>query len=199
MSRFDEDAKTWDTPDKVARAKVFTDEIMKRLDVTAEMNIFELGTGTGINAVMIADHVKSITAGDSSNGMLEELKKKLVDRNIENIKPIFFDAENQTKTDEKYDRVYSVMVMHHIKNISQTAKTIYNMLKENGKAVILDLDKENGDFHPDKTGIHHFGFSEGELRKYFGDAGFEKIKFEICYEINRGNKVFPVFALSVEK
>lgn len=203
-NRFDEAAKEWDTPERTKKAKEIADILIEKYKITRNFNLFELGTGTGILSFILSEYANKITASDSSDGMLTVLKNKIEKSKIENIIPLRFDIEKDIEIFEKYDIVYSTMVMHHISDITDAAQKIYQITKNNGKIAIIDLLKENGDFHNDNTGVKHFGFTEEEIIGSFNKAGFKNLCFEILYKMKKSIKngevkEFPVFILYGEK
>lgn len=201
---FDEKAKSWDTEERIKRAEKTAEYLIAKFNIDNSKELFELGSGTGILAIILAETAGRITVSDSSKGMLEELNKKLEICSIKNIETLYFDIEKEEGLADRYDLIYSSMVLHHIEDIGNTAKKMYNMLKLNGKVAMIDLFKEDGTFHKDNSGIKHFGFSKEEITGYFEKAGFkniEVIEFERMDRITEdGNKKeYPIFLLSAEK
>ena len=101
----------------------------------------------------------------------------------------------------KADVIVSSMAMHHIDDVSALLRTFTNMLTPGGYIALADLDTEPGTFHPDNTGIYHFGFNRewfaGELEK----VGFKNIDIRTAYTIERPNAEgamvsYPIFLIS---
>jgi 2-polyprenyl-3-methyl-5-hydroxy-6-metoxy-1,4-benzoquinol methylase len=70
------------------------------------------------------------------------------------------DLENE-ELSEKFDVIYTLMTLHHIKDIEKVIKKFSSMLKKNGILFIGDLEKEEGDFHKQENNHDvHFGFDE---------------------------------------
>jgi ubiquinone/menaquinone biosynthesis C-methylase UbiE len=85
--------------------------------------------------------------------------------------------------DERFDAVFSSMVLHHIRDTGATLKMLKGLLKPGGRFLWLDLDEDDGTFHknePDFDG--HNGFDRGEVRALLSEAGFREITVETAYE-----------------
>ena len=73
------------------------------------------------------------------------------------------------------------------------------MLNENGFIAIADLDAENGSFHSDNTGVHHYGFDREMLKSIAKEAGFKDIRFDLASTINKPHCTFSVFLMTAVK
>ena len=62
-----------------------------------------------------------------------------------------------------------------------------------------DLEKEDGSFHSDNTGVFHFGFDKNELVNIVKDSGFKNVVFENINTIKKPQRDFGVFLLSAKK
>lgn len=203
-NRFNIAADTWDTPERVERASELAKIIIDNIEKKENINAFELGTGTGIMAVLLSEAFDKIIAADSSEGMLRVLKEKIEKYDIKNIDPFYFDIERSGVSENEFDIVYSAMVLHHIYNLEEAIGKIYQMLKKGGKIFIFDLSKEDGDFHHDNSGVAHFGFADDNLRKIFSEAGFTNISITEATSILKMSaagekKRYPIFSLIAEK
>lgn len=175
MNRFDEYAAKWDeNPVRREMARAVAQKMIDRLDLSTSMKALEIGSGTGLVTLQLAPHLGSITALDGSQNMLEELKKKMEILEISNIHLHFADLEKDPLPGGGYDMIFSNMVIHHIKNANSLLKKAYDVLAPGGRLVITDLDTEDGSFHGDMPGVHHFGFSRGAFISCFERYGFQR-------------------------
>jgi len=70
--RFDQVAGTWDDdPGRVALARAIADAIGREVGLSPSMDVLDFGTGTGLLALAVQPHVRSVTGADTSAGMLE--------------------------------------------------------------------------------------------------------------------------------
>jgi len=70
MSRFDEEAKDWDTPESQERARSIADVIISQVPLSNNMSAFEYGCGTGQLSFELREKIGQISLADSSTGML---------------------------------------------------------------------------------------------------------------------------------
>jgi predicted TPR repeat methyltransferase len=91
------------------------------------------------------------------------------------------------------------MTLHHVEDLEAFFKTIHKNIKDGGFIAIADLESEDGTFHSDNTGVHHFGFSENELREIVEKSGFKDVKIENINTIQKPHRDFGVFLLTATK
>jgi ubiquinone/menaquinone biosynthesis C-methylase UbiE len=197
---FDHKATNWDSDKfRLTLAQKAAESIISSIPLTKKWSVFELGAGTGLITTQISPLVKSITAADTSKGMLQQLRKKIKTQKITNILPIFFNLEKKKKIPEtQYDMIFSSMTLHHIKDIPALIQKIFKMLKKGGVLSIVDLVKEDGTFHSDHNGVWHNGFDKKELSQILADFGFQEITFKKISRIQKkeSGKTYSLFRLN---
>jgi len=167
------------------------------------MNALEFGAGTGILSFMLKDHFREITLMDNSIEMVKIMNDKVEKLKVTNLKTSHFDLEHNDYSSEKFDLIYTQMVLHHILDIDTITERFYTMLNPGGYLAIADLYKEDGSFHGDGfTG--HNGFDFEELSTTLRKNHFANISHHQCFVINRevssGEILqFPVFLLTANR
>ncbi len=197
MSHFNNKAKNWDSGDsRVNGAKKIADVIEQKVTLTQDMEILDFGVGTGLLGFTIAKRVKQVYGVDTSVEMLS----KLQDKNTKECNIIAYHQDIFTKPIEKtFDGVISSMTLHHIEDLDAFFQTIYKNICPGGFLAIADLEKEDGSFHSDNTGVFHFGFDTKSLCKIVQNSGFKNVSIENINTINKSNKSFGVFLLTATK
>jgi len=197
MSTFDTRAKNWDGGDiRVNGAKKIADAINAVIDLNKEMEIIDFGTGTGLLGFSIAPSVKQVYGVDTSVKMLEKLQEK---NSAEiSIIPCHQDIIKEPLKQE-FDGLISSMTLHHVEDLQAFFETIFKNIKKDGFIAIADLEDEDGTFHSDNTGVHHFGFKEEELRHIVEKSGFKDIKIKNINTIKKPHRDFGVFLLTAFK
>lgn len=195
-NRFDKNAATWDMSDmRVAIAQNIYDAINKEIHLSKEMDVIDFGAGTGLLSRNIALHVRTLLGIDTSTGMLA----KLDELGIENISTLHVDICEYT-TDKKYDGIVSSMTMHHVPDLDLLFTKMADLLKTNGFIAIADLMSEDGTFHSDNDGVHHFGFDENDLINIVKKHGFSEAKYQRIYEVKKeGKEPYGIFLLTAKK
>jgi putative AdoMet-dependent methyltransferase len=158
------------------------------------MHIMDFGSGTGLLLECIAPYVGKITAVDISKSMNAQLREKQ-SRLACDVEILEMDLET-TLLDRKFGGIISSMTMHHIKDIPAMFGKFHALLNDNGFIAIADLESEDGAFHSEDTGVHHFGFDKDEIVKVATSAGFKNIAIATVNVVHKSQGDYPVFLLS---
>jgi len=191
MSHFNDEAANWDDEGKVKMMKLLASQAMKVLKPQNDISIMDFGCGTGLFGLEFTDHAKSLLGIDTSEGMLEVFDKKTQGHDNFTSKNIDLESEN---LDQKFDLIVSSMAFHHLTNPYDVLVKFKSMINEGGKIAIVDLDKEDGSFHPDNEGmgVKHFGFSKQELESWASDAQL-KMEHHFINEIEKNDNNYKQF------
>lgn len=169
------------------------DAIVARVRLTKSMHLMDFGSGTGLLLERIAPHVGKITAVDVSQSMNAQLREKLP-RLACDIELLAVDLE-KVSLDRMFDGVISSMTMHHIEDTAAMFARFHTQLNDGGFIAIADLDREDGSFHTEDTGVHHAGFERAAISKTAAAAGFNKIETVTASTISKNGRHYPVFLL----
>ena len=197
MSHFNNKAKNWDSGDsRVNGAKKIADAIEQKVVLTQDMEILDFGVGTGLLGFTIAKRVKQVYGVDTSGEMLSKLQEK----NTKECNIIAYHQDIVAKPiEDTFDGIISSMTLHHVEDLDTFFQTIYKNICPGGFLAIADLEKEDGSFHSDNTGVFHFGFDTKSLCKIVQNCGFKNVSMENINTINKSNKSFGVFLLTATK
>ncbi|MCO4793179.1 MAG: class I SAM-dependent methyltransferase [Bacteriovoracaceae bacterium] len=191
MSHFNQVANEWDSEFKVAMMQKLATETKKVLSLTEKINIMDFGCGTGLFGLEFSEHAKALTGIDTSEGMLEVFDQKTKDYPEFESKNINLEEDS---LDQKFDLVISSMTFHHLNDPFKTLETLKSNLSGSGKIAIVDLDQEDGSFHPDnkRMGVKHFGFSKEKLSDW---ASRLDLKFEHSFinSIDKNDREYKQF------
>jgi SAM-dependent methyltransferase len=165
MSHFNQVANEWDSEFKSQMMEELAIKTLKKLKLEGKLDILDFGCGTGLFGLEFLDHIQTLTGIDTSPGMLEVFEQKT--KGHENIKSLNINLENEHYAG-KFDLIISSMTFHHLETPLDVLVKLKHCLKPNGKIAIVDLDREDGTFHPDNEGmgVKHFGFSKEELSQW---------------------------------
>lgn len=119
---------------------IIIDKIINSSIINKDTKILDIGCGTGNNTVLIENVTKANIYGvDQSEGMVSKAKEK-----NSKVKWIIDDAVNLSSvSDEEFDIVFMVDVIHHIRAIDTMFKNIHRILKENGEVFIFTDSHEH--------------------------------------------------------
>jgi len=133
---------------------------------------------------------------------LKIVLEKIEQTGIKHFQPLLMDLEKKGYY-KKYDIIYSLMTMHHVRDVKKVIASLSKMLKKKGRLFIGDLEKEDGDFHqyPENLEVH-FGFDNQKLVKLLWQNNLEITKYEVFHEIEKEHtgklKSYPLFFLSAK-
>ena len=182
---------------RVSNVENIANAIIASINLNRDMHLMDFGSGTGLLLERIASFVQKITAIDISHSMNAQLEKKRSSINCE-LEILEIDLEH-TDITCKFDGIISSMTMHHVKDISAMFVKFYSLLNDNGFVAIADLDKEDGSFHTEDTGVYHFGFERETIANAAKQAGFQEIKVIDASVVQQAHQAFPIFLLTAKK
>ncbi len=132
-------SKFWDRIADRYSKRPIADEgaYQKKLQVTREylepdMEILEFGCGTGSTAITHAPYVKHIQAIDVSSKMLEIAQGKADANNVKNISFERSDIDEFSVSDQTFDAVLGLSILHLLENKEEVISKVHKMLKPGG-------------------------------------------------------------------
>ena len=204
MNEFDVKAVNWDKDNsRIERAEAVAEAISEMIPLTVRMKALEFGAGTGLTSFFLKDRLGEITLMDNSSEMLKVADEKIMRSGSDNLRTLFHDLSAGDFTEERFDLIFSQMVLHHIADVEDILSRFYLLLNPGAWLAIADLYPEDGSFHGEGfTG--HRGFDPGELSGLLERKGFEEIKYRKCFTINKKTadsvvKPFDLFLLVAKR
>lgn len=202
---FNKKAKDWDNkPNRLVMAEKFAHCIRQSIAKQRLSTAFEYGYGTGNVSLCLQDCFDTIVLADSSIGMIEEAQKKIDAHSIQNFYPKLLDLEKEDYP-YSFDVIYTLMTLHHVKDVSYVISKLSNMLNPGGMLFIGDLVPEDGDFHsfPENQEVH-FGFDKIFMQDILLQNNLKISEYKMFHEIERGHtgitkkyKLFFLMALQL--
>ena len=198
---FDKEAAAWDeNPVRVKLANDVAETIINQVHPAGNWEALDFGCGTGLVTLRLQPFVKAITGADSSQGMLAVLEEKIRKQGVGNVRTRMVDFEHGGTVEGVFDLIFSSMTLHHVPDTAAVLKRLFGHLRPGGIISIADLDKEDGSFHPDNTGVFHYGFDRTQLKGLLEAAGFSDVHDTTAAGILRpgekGNREFSVFLIT---
>jgi ArsR family transcriptional regulator len=136
--------------------------------------IGDLGCGTGQVAAALAPYVARVVAVDRSGDMLQAARRRL--RDLPNVQVRRGDLEALPIADTELDAATLLLVLHHLPDPAAALAETARVLKPGGRVVIADMLPHEHDEYRVQMGHVWLGFSEEQLRRLLGAAGFDGIR-----------------------
>jgi len=183
---------------RVNNVHTIADAILEKITYDkTHTHLMDFGSGTGLLTSQVAPYVRKITTVDVSASMNEALKAKC-DTMPCKIAMLELDLVN-TEIQEQFDGVISSMTIHHVEDVPALFHKFYHLLKSGGTIALADLDKEDGSFHKEDTGVFHFGFDQETFASWAKNVGFEDVTIEIVSVAKKPYGEYPIFLLTGRK
>ena len=192
MNHFDQVANEWDSDSKVKMMSLLAEKTQEQLGLDAKLDILDFGCGTGLFGLQFLKYSKSLTGLDTSPEMLKVFSQKTKD--TDGVKSIELDLEAEDVLRGQYDLILSSMAFHHLDDPAKVLGKLTGALRSSGKIAILDLEAEDGSFHPDPQGmgVKHFGFSRDQV-KTWAEKNHLNVKIETINTLEKEGKSYNQF------
>lgn len=202
---FDKAAAGWDQKQRrVELAAKIAAAISSTLPLHKKMKALEYGCGTGLVGLALAPQLETLTAVDTSSGMLEVLARKIEEEKITNVTPLRLDL-SQESMEDRFDLIFCAMTLHHIKEADQLLARFCDLLQDGGYLAVADLKEEDGSFHDaDADGVMHFGFNPEYLVRTLTTLGLQQVAVKEVHAIIKTNdagveRAYPVILVTGKK
>lgn len=192
VNPFDARARDWDTRPVSRQLAQVPPRLLARLALTGGEHVLDFGAGTGLLAAAIAPHAASVTALDTSAGMLRVLREKGLP------KVQILEQDIHDGLPRRYDAIVSCMALHHVADLPALLRAFAHALMPGGRVALVDLYAEDGSFHGDNAakGVHHLGFEPALLQRQAEGAGLVDVGFEEIARIQREGRAYPLFLMT---
>ena len=140
-----------------------------------DLNVADLGCGTGDVSVLLAPVVSNVCAVDREPAMLEACKKRL--KEYSNVECVQADLTSLPFDDETFDAAVIMLVLHHMSNPVDVIAEAGRSIRPGGVLLVVDMVDHDRDDYRVTMGHEHLGFSEEELQSWADTAGFRQMRY----------------------
>jgi ubiquinone/menaquinone biosynthesis C-methylase UbiE len=161
--------QTLENPDRVAALQV--DRVIRTLELKAGLRVADLGAGSGIFTVPLAQAVGAtgkVYAVDIDAGLLQIVAGKATAAGLAQIQTVVA-GERDAKIPEPVDLIFICDTMHHLPNQAEYVRQLGRYLRPNGRVVVID-------FAPGKWpgGHESFTITPAQVETWMTGAGFTR-------------------------
>lgn len=134
----------------------------------------DLGCGTGLATAAIAPHVSRVIGVDASEEMLGAAKTRL--SALKNVDWRTGTLEALPIKDRTLDVAVLMLVLHHVPSPVAALSEAFRSLKPGGRVLLVDMAPHHHEDYRQQMGHVWLGFGSDQVRKFLGQAGFEKVE-----------------------
>ena len=165
-----EQARSYASADFAGANKLFLETLQKRIKVTAQTKLLDIGCGDGEILIQIHNMLQcNITALDGSKCMLNELNQKLKIHNINDVVVVNEKLETNSLLNKSFDLIISNSVLHHVKSPSLFWENVIDLTKPGGFIAVMDLFRPETESSLIKT-LKTYGGNDPVLLKDFENS-----------------------------
>lgn len=199
---FNAKATEWNVlPEHLRRSEMVAEYIRDKICLDpVHTDALDFGCGTGQLSFLLRKNVRSITAVDAAEGMIDQLRQKIEKTGTRNIQTQILDIEHEARLLPRtsFDLIFCQMVLHHIEGHIALLRELKKLLRPEGVLCLVDLDSENGSFHAGDLFIPHHGFDRAVLGTELQRLGYFNINFYSPYTIQKKDttgkdRAYPLF------
>ncbi|TBL77380.1 class I SAM-dependent methyltransferase [Paenibacillus thalictri] len=175
--KFEMIAKRYDTPERIQIAKVSSDAISEYVVDAKSKKAIDFGCGTGLVGMNLLNAFHSMLFLDTSPNMLDQIKQKISDLNIQNAHTLCFDFEKEGLPGLRADYIFMAQVLLHIHDAEFILSRLFDVLNEGGHLLIVDFDKNEKVV----SDIVHNGFKQDDLAEMMMKIGYKDVQSKTFY------------------
>ncbi len=175
---FDRVASDWDT----MRIAYYDERVIDRLaefaQLTPDMVVADVGTGTGFVAAGIAPRVARVIGIDISARILDVAGKNLQELGIANVELHEGDISVLPLPDDSVDAAFANMVLHHAEDPSVMLAEMARIVRPGGTVAICDEVQHPWAWMREEHADIWLGFTAEQVHEFFGAAGLPEPSLE---------------------
>ena len=143
------------------------------------VDVADLGCGEGYLAIEAARWARRVTAIDRSNEVLDRAKALASRRRVRNITWKRGELEHVPLGDASVDIALLSQALHHAAHPDRALAEAHRVLRPGGRLLALDLRRHGETWVKPQLGDAWLGFSDEELRRLIGSAGFHDVTVRV--------------------
>jgi len=203
MNHFDSQAAAWDTPFRVDRAQRFAQFIRDALPIAEDEAILEIGCATGqVGRALLPIHGQLLGL-DTSAAMVQQMRESCArDSRISCRCHDLCAGPIQSP----YSLAVACMVFHHVPDLGPLLRHLWSSLRPSAHLAIIDLEEEDGSFHPAESPVPHNGFTQASLERLLMNNGFTALGWATIEAAEKPSvepdgppRLYPRFLLTAQR
>ena len=195
LAWFDRVGPEWDSKRAALNDDVLRARAIAKL-VPRDMQVVDIGTGTGILAQDLARSGVRVVAIDHSRRMLASAEHRLAAEQIENVTLRHGDATALPLADGEVDAALAHMVLHYVASPAEAVREMARVVRPGGRVVVVDFVQTESEWLKRELGALWQGFHAESICEWLRDAGLIEIRSEEYPPVDDGREVPGTFIAS---
>lgn len=175
---FDRVASDWDT----MRIAYYDERVIDRLgafaELTPEMVVADVGTGTGFVAAGVAPRVAQVIGIDISTQILDVARRNLDELGIANVELREGDISALPLPDNSVDAAFANMVLHHAEDPAAMLAEMARIVRPGGTVAVCDEVQHPWAWMRAQHADIWLGFTPEQVHQFFDAAGLPEPSLE---------------------
>ncbi|KAF2734527.1 S-adenosyl-L-methionine-dependent methyltransferase [Polyplosphaeria fusca] len=217
--RFNAEAAKWDSNKKHVESVEKAFEAIKQHvpafgdGSSKNLDVLEIGCGTGLLSFLLAPHVRSLVGVDTSDGMIDAFNSKVAalsdpsKANLAAVKVLLEEpndvalqgasaalasrrGESGHNAPYNFDLIVSHLTLHHIPSLPDIFSTLFKCLKAGGRIALTDYEDYGPEaitFHAEakRNGVQRHGIKKDEVEMIIDGTGFNEVRVERVFSLRK--------------
>jgi len=137
--------------------------------VEPDLEVVDLGCGTGTMARVLAPLVRRVVAVDREPAMLEAARARLEDR--PNLEFVEADVTDLPLPADSMDVALAFLLLHHVEAPARVLAEAARVLRPGGRVLVLDMVAHDHAEYVQEMGHRHLGFDAVDVERVAAAAG----------------------------
>ncbi|MER2560641.1 MAG: metalloregulator ArsR/SmtB family transcription factor [Myxococcaceae bacterium] len=162
-----------------------------------KLDVADFGCGSGVLTLELSGWARHVTAIDRSAAALEQAKARLSREKRENVSFVEADLHELPAGLPKHDLVVISQSLHHVNDPASVLAQAAQLLKPNGRVVVMELMPHGEAWVKARLGHQHLGFEPQTLEEALHAAGFTDVT--LTSTPRDGSSPFRAFLLTATR
>jgi SAM-dependent methyltransferase len=197
-SFFDSVGPEWESLRKVWSDDLLRARSLARL-VPQGLRAVDVGTGTGVLALELAQLGVQVIAVDRSSRMLEAARARIAEAGAVGIELRSGEASALPLADGEVDAAFAHMVLQYLPAPAEAVREMARVVRPGGRVVVADFSAHEREWMREELGVLRLGFEPAEIEGIFAAAQLADFAFELQPAATRGADLPATFIASARR